>query len=325
MSILVTGDIHLSENPRDAYRFKFLDWLLEQVKKRNVDHLIILGDITDNKDRHDAWLTNEIAHYIHSLAKIVPVTILTGNHDYLIADLPFFEFLGRIDNVLWITKPREAGRGDCLFLPHTRNYKKDWPNWLEYKTHDWIFTHQTFQGANVGSRTLDGIPLSVFPKGSRVISGDIHVPQTIGPVTYVGAPYHVNFGDDYEGRVLLIDGDKLTSIKYNGPQKRLVEIQHGYDISRDEQALNKGDIIKVRVKLASDEYDRWATIRSEIKEWADKQGYILETIQPIVDRAAPKSYKKIDAVSDTELVKTYAKRANLSKQTLSTGLKILET
>jgi len=44
MITLLTGDIHLSENPRDAYRFEFLGWLGNLIKRKSVERLIILGD-----------------------------------------------------------------------------------------------------------------------------------------------------------------------------------------------------------------------------------------------------------------------------------------
>src|SRR5205814_1607714 len=91
----------------------------------------------------------------------------------------------------------------CLFLPHTNNYKRDWKG-LDFSKYQWIFAHNTFQGANIGPRRLEGIPTSIFPRNAKVISGDIHVPQHFGPIEYVGAPYRIDFGDDYEPRVLFL-------------------------------------------------------------------------------------------------------------------------
>jgi DNA repair exonuclease SbcCD nuclease subunit len=331
MTVLVTADLHMSDNTRDSYRFVFMDWLIAAVRKRkDITLVIILGDLTDDKDRHSAFLTNKVADYIRLIADEYDVIVLKGNHDYLIEDSPFFQFLGHIPNVRWMNKPtriyvEEIGR--CLFLPHTKDYKKEWESELSNKF-KLVLCHQTFEGANIGTRRLEGIPLSIFPKGVRIISGDIHVPQTIGPLTYVGAPYHVDFGDNYDSRVLLIDGDKITSLPYTGPQKRLIELTSLSESNIAKQAekagARKGDLVKFRINLKTDEYDRWGETKDGIKLWAEKRGYAVETVQPVVDMR-PGTYRKTDARTDTEIVAAFGKRANVPKETLNTGIKLLES
>jgi len=318
MTTLITGDLHLSENPRDSYRFRFLDWLVETVRNRSIDAVIILGDLTDEKDRHSAWLVNEICRYIHKLAKYAHVWALKGNHDYLIADNPFFQFLGRIDNITWINEPIKFHPGS-LFLPHTRQHERDWGGFLNLR-YEMIFCHNTFQGAMDNGHELKGIPLSVFPKGSKIISGDIHTPQTIGPLTYVGAPYTIKFGDDYNGRVLLRDGSKITSLPYDGPQKRLFEISDTKGLKKLD--VRKGDLIKLRINLKSDQYDDWPNIRQTIRDWADKNGYDL-TLAPIMERK-PREYRQIDIKSDEQLIRSFAKRTDISKLVLASGLDFLK-
>jgi len=329
MTVLVTADLHMSDNTRDSYRFIFMDWLVATVRKRkDITLVIILGDLTDDKDRHSAFLTNKIADYIRLIADECDVIVLKGNHDYLIEDSPFFQFLGHIQNVKWINKPTriEADIGKCMFLPHTKDYEKEWETSIT-KRDAWIFAHQTFEGANIGTRRLEGIPLSIFPKDVRIISGDIHVPQTIGPLTYVGAPYHVDFGDNYDSRVLLIDGDKITSLPYTGPQKRLIELtslsESNIAKQVEKSGARKGDLVKFRINLKTDEYDNWASTKDGIKLWAEKRGYAVETIQPVVDMR-PGTYRKTDARTDTEIVIAFGKRANVSKELLNTGLKLIQ-
>src|ERR1700678_2446598 len=128
MTVLVTGDIHWSENAKEDYRHQWVKWLVTTIQKKEATTLIILGDLTNSKDRHDAWLTNKVADHIHELSNICKVIIQMGNHDYLATDNPFFEFLRFIPNVRWIGVPTSfqvEDIGNCLFLPHTRNYKKD--------------------------------------------------------------------------------------------------------------------------------------------------------------------------------------------------------
>src|SRR5262252_4520552 len=123
--MLITADLHLGDNPRDAYRLDILSRLRQLARKHNTDHVAILGDLTTEKNYHSSWLVNHIADGIAALAADVQVTVLMGNHDYEESDNPFFRFLDSIDGVWFITRPlRKAG---VMWLPHSRNPEKDWP------------------------------------------------------------------------------------------------------------------------------------------------------------------------------------------------------
>ncbi len=209
MTTLITADLHLSSNPRDDYRWIFVnDTLPRLIRKHRVTKLLILGDLTEVKDNHGSRLVNRIVERMHELSRMVnPLIILRGNHDYKPGFPAFFSFLDRFSRILWIDGLTE--HGDNLLLPHTHDWQRDWAPYMVdgvfrpgFRR---IYAHQTFDGARVSRmRTMRGIPTSIFSDSTRVISGDVHVPQD-DKVSYVGAPYTVDFGDDYEPRVLLID------------------------------------------------------------------------------------------------------------------------
>lgn len=195
MTILITSDLHLNDNPRDAYRHNFVSRILPDVmNKHQADLLLILGDFTDEKTRHDAWLVNTIVSHLKALSKICSIVCLRGNHDYIQADNPFFQFLGDIPNITWINKPTPSESlgnlkhflGRSLFLPHTNNHERDWGKLinLPFDNYNWFFAHQTFAGAAVGPRKFEGIDPKIFPQDADVISGDIHQPQSFENVTY---------------------------------------------------------------------------------------------------------------------------------------------
>lgn len=325
MSILLIADIHLNDNPRDEYRHKFIEQLS---KTTDYDHIYILGDLTDHKDRHSAQLVNRIVDHLYTLGRIAPVTILRGNHDYVEADNPFFEFVLRIKNITWINRPTQIGK--WLWLPHTNNYKRDWEGVpINDPDINLIFAHNTFKGAlSEHGKELDGIPATLFG-GTQVISGDVHVPQRVGPVTYVGAPYTIDFGDDFKPRMLKLDGNKLTSIPCTGPQKRLLEMQttagDGFELTKGTRPANKGDIVKIMVKLRSGDYAQWGDIKASIEKWASKQGYEVYRILPVMD-AKPRMSKQIKTSpkSDEEFLKGYSKQQHIDAATLAIGLELLK-
>lgn len=335
MTILVTADIHLNDLPRDAYRHDWMANILPALlKKHKAELLLILGDLTDDKDSHNAWLTNQIVDHFATLAEICPIILKKGNHDYIVAENPFFEFLGRIPNLYWINKPTEVkalpdlklcallGEG-TLLLPHTHNPKRDWAE-INFDYYDWFYTHQTYKGAAVGPRKMEGIDPNIFPQTAEVISGDIHQPQSFGPITYVGSPYTVDFGDSFNPRVLLIDGDQIKSIPSPGPQKRLIECK--YPALPYQCKANPNDILKVRVTIDATQAPQWNQIKDDIKRWGDKNGYVIYLVQPVIDaKGASGSAKsrKANTRTDEELLEIYSKSRAVSETTLKTGLNLL--
>jgi hypothetical protein len=334
MAILIVSDLHLNDNDRDAYRHQFMRTLLGIIRKLKPTALLILGDLCDAKDRHGAWLVNQVVEHIDSCAFLCPVIILKGNHDYVDVDNPFFQFLRHMEGVTWINNPEDFAtiykeRVDALFLPHTTNYKRDWAK-LDFQRYESIFAHNTFDGADVGhGRRLSGIPTTIFPKGVRVIAGDIHIPQTLGPVTYVGAPYTVDFGDDYEPRLLLLDGKKLTSIPVEGPQKRLVVIKgDGTKAIEAAKAVGavRGDILKVRVHISEDRAsESWAERRDKIMIWGEQCGFIINSVLPVIDKQAStrRARSTIKTLTDEQVLTTYVKARGVDKSVVSTGQRLL--
>lgn len=334
MRILVTADIHLNDNPRDSYRHAWMKKLPNIVRHHKADAVFILGDLTESKDRHGAWLVNEIVSHVHGLSQVAPVVIAKGNHDYVDATNPFYAFMGRLSGVSWVGAPLDAKNlptpllarmKRTLFLPHTPHFERDWAN-LDFKAYDWIFAHQTFTGANVGfGRQMTGIDPKIFGK-AKVISGDIHVPQSIKGtnVTYVGAPYTVDFGDDYDPRVLLIeDGSVVTSIPCKGPQKRLIEIAVNSKLT-SEQAV-AGDIVKIRVTVSVALAAQWPARKEQLRRVAESRGYVVDDIVPIFERRSIKT--KRDATtrrSDDELLEAYGKARTIDATTLRVGKIIME-
>lgn len=339
MTVLITSDWHLNDTPRDAYRHDFQKHLRAIAKKAKVQGILMLGDICEEKDRHGAWLVNEVVDHLVKLAEIAPVYLLRGNHDYLNPEEPFFAMLGRIEGLTWVNHPTPSASlpsgpldelGDILFLPHTRDHNKEWAG-LNFKNFDWVFAHNTFQGA-VGDNgsLLDGIPVEVFPKDAHVISGDIHSPQTIGPVTYVGSPYRVDFGDSFDPILLLIRDNKLVEVLLSDlPQKRLVtaaNTDHGVALEKP-RGLHEGDILKVRVSLKSGDHAKWSEIQAEVRAWGTENGYTIHTIQPVViDSQVKSSAKRLSRArqDDSSLLQEYGRQRDIDPKTLNVGQSFLK-
>jgi hypothetical protein len=343
MTTLITGDIHLNNLARDAYRHDFQKELRRLIKKYGVHTVLILGDLTDEKDFHPAQLVNKWVDHVDQLRRLVEVIFLMGNHDRTaMIHAPFFAFLRHLEGVHWVGTPM-LGRSiidlpaasatavaGALFLPHSPNPKRDWEK-LDLKTPDIIYAHNTFEGAIGDSgHIMSGAPIDIFPKDATVLSGDVHVPQKVGPVTYVGSPYRIDFGDSFEPRVMLRHEDGgLESVSVDGVRKQLIKIRADelmkLNTPRYLDPLAEGDIFKVRVELSAGDYAHWGEYREKVQAWADKHGFVINMIQPI-NPATGMSKKKairVSPKSDGELLKVFAKRQNVDSATLKIGEEFL--
>ena len=295
MSSLITADIHLTANPRDSYRLGLLPWMLEQVRKNKIDVALILGDLTDSKDRHPSKLVNTLVHQLDALSRICRVIVLKGNHDYIEPEHPFFGFVSLLRHVTFLSQPCElalsiTGASDnCLFLPSTEDWERDWtPYAKKLKTYDFVFCHQTFKGAARENGTVfdAGIPPTFF-KGTKgkVYSGDIHVPQrfanSYGP-EYVGAPYRIDFGDSFTPRVLMLGPKGAKDLRFPCTNKHLVTLTNctsaDFGALGDvllTQEIKPGDQVKVRAILKRSDFPLWPKLKKSIVKLAETRQWQL--------------------------------------------------
>lgn len=265
LNYLITADLHLSDRKKDEYRFGIFSFLAQQQKLHKVSATFILGDLTEHKDKHSSALVNRIVDELTEL--IPPVFILKGNHDYIDADNPFFRFLNCIEGIEFISKPILLENGVCM-IPHCKDQ-------FEFNEACWgaippkaraVMLHQTFADsiAESGSRLtgLSAAPIEAL-KPLGAYAGDVHKPQVSGPVTYVGAPYTVRFGDNFTPRVLLIKGGKEHNLHFPAPRKWALSITSPDDLIKNK-ALRRGDQVKLTIKLAREEVVEWSAYRQQV-------------------------------------------------------------
>src|SRR5487761_1958728 len=256
--ILITTDLHFTANPRDAYRWGLFPFLKETCKQHQVSRLLILGDITDAKDYHPSTLVNRLVSELVNLSLYVDeLIILCGNHDYLKSGEPYFQFLDRFERIRFISAPTELE--GALFLPHTKTPKTDWAE-FDFKEYDFVFLHQTVTGAIASNgQVMDGELDSKFiskPSTLSIYSGDIHVPQVIGDVEYIGSPYPVHFGDTFSPRLLFIDSNgSCRDLVFDSIKRFTVNITHPDELLKLK--LKTGDQVKVRVVMSSENKHNW--------------------------------------------------------------------
>lgn len=279
---LLISDLHLTENPLEEYRWKVFEWVYDLTEKHDIDKIYILGDLTEKKDHHSSKLVNRLVEDLILISKQVnEIYILRGNHDCIDPEWPFFLFLNSHKNIYYHDEPVFVGND--LFLPHSKDLKADLnsfdiPPKELYKGIHRIFLHQTIKGGKAGNgMDLEGFSPDIFAGYNGLIfSGDLHKPQEVRPVVYVGSPYPVYFGDDFIGGAILLDGDKWERIQYKTIRRVMLDVDFATQPVKQHFTVHKGDQFKVRIlvnRSDSDKFDGYKKlVRQEIE---NRQGIVV--------------------------------------------------
>lgn len=261
---LLTSDLHLTSNPRDEYRWTLFDFLEDQCRVEQVKTLCILGDTTDAKDYHSATLINRVVEQVTRIKqRVKQVIILMGNHDYLKRGHAYLSFLSHIPGVRFVSEIWEDTLTDgpsTLWLPHTKTPEADWKD-LDTTHYNYIFMHQTVGGAVASNgQRMEGEGVPDLTAWGKVYSGDIHVPQIIKGVEYVGSPYPVHFGDTFSPRCVLLDSrNRAVDLHHTTIARRMITVPSLRELKRIE--FHPGDQVKLRMELNAEDKHDWSRIR----------------------------------------------------------------
>lgn len=293
--------------------------------------MVIAGDLTDAKDYHVSTLVNRIVAVVDDLRRVgVRVEILMGNHDLLRAGHAYFEFLNRLENVRFITQVCDDGDKTgplALFLPYTKTPVSDWQG-LDFSHFSYVFMHQTAPGSVASNgQKMDGETLPPM-KGPKVYSGDIHVPQTIGDIEYIGSPYHVHFGDRFTPRAVLIDSrGRAHNLHFDTISRVTLTVDSLRDLK--QQVIKPGDQIKLRIKLSDADKHEWHRIRREASVWLRDHHVEVHDIELVLNRSVRRRLHESTAAptptreTDADAVLRYVLSEELGGDALDIGLELV--
>ena len=282
-NILITADLHFNTDPLDSYRFDIFNFIEYKLIEYNCKSLYILGDLTTNKDKHPSKLVNRLVKELLKLTKFVnEIVILRGNHDYKDENTPFFGFLSEIPKIKFINEITLYN--NHLFVPHIDNIhdeNKQIIQKLIQQNPKYVFMHGKVKNAILenGYKDETGLDINELFKNynGTVISGDIHNPQVIGNLTYVGSPYHIHFGDIYDGRMLVLKEDGLHNIRVNSIRKLKIELTSNID-DIDNYTIKENDLLKVIFNLNRSELYLYDKLKQQLKKLCSEKNYYIHSI-----------------------------------------------
>lgn len=328
--MILTADWHLTDAPDDEYRWAVFDRLLDYCKLREDWDVHILGDLCDRKDRHSGLLVNRLLQGLRRLIKAgCDINIIMGNHDEPMSGPPYWRILNNVDGVRFWTKPEQL-TDNLILLPYTPDVGS-WTDYLDVDYTGLLFLHQPVSGALLEHGTAiswGGNHDLNLPAGCIAFAGDIHTPQTLNNLTYVGAPHPVKFGDSYQTRMLHINrkGKILHKHVFRATQRFMLDLNR--DSELEEIDAKPGDQAKVRFNLEPDEIQMWPIYRKATENWAKECGVNLMSIQSAVAFEAVHSANDVPIGLDSDplvVFDEYCKEEGLPDVTQLWGRKMLET
>jgi len=322
---LLVTDLHLTDNAIESYRWNIFEFLYRIVKAKKVDRILVLGDVVDRKDRHSGSLVNRMIYEFGKLCCHTKVTILAGNHDKPLNGPYYWEFLCTED-LAYITKP--TFQDDVWLLPFTANPVEDWKE-LDLASAKALFMHQTVVGSLVeGGRRIDYSPyeMPALPK-IPIFSGDVHCPQDVAGLTYVGTPYPVRFGENWKHRVILIENEDFENYKeihVPGIKRLILDIKSASELPK----LKAGDQVRIRFALANESFQDWPIEQEKIKLWAKKCGVEVVSMEASMIGEGfgqdVSNINKLETMPPEELIRKFGLEKKLEENVISVGIQLLE-
>jgi len=314
---ILTADLHLTDDPKDEYRWGLFPWLAKQ----EWDELWILGDLTDKKDRHSAVLVNRFVNTLDNLGK--KIYIVNGNHDGVNSKLPFFGFLNHLSTIHYHSSPIHRP-GIPVILPFQPSIDKPWEQWPDGKL---AVFHGTVTGAKAeNGQLMSGVPPEAFKKYEKVWAGDIHVQQQIGNVEYVGAPYHIHFGDVFTPRLVrLTDWANPEDLHFEAETQKLLWLVESPDDLDGLEKLPAGTQVKVRISLPPHKAGLWHDLRTAVEKIVGERHLNLCGLELVTEK--PESMQTLTTECftgragkpDVEVVREFGELEKLPPDTIKVG------
>jgi len=215
---LLFADLHLHDrkefsqvtnsglNSRLEEGLNILDQIIEWLEPNGIRYLIFLGDVFELKDRVPNHILSEFKHRLEQiLDKYIHVYFLVGNHDYNLLDYTTLDVFQ--DKIHLIDEPKLAMMDELLkygvyFIPYQRKWEDFIQAWNNIPYDYWgsqlkaIFFHQTLPGGiyDNGTQTAPGTWQPSYHSNLLYVAGDLHIPQKVGKIQYLGSPYPTKFG-----------------------------------------------------------------------------------------------------------------------------------
>lgn len=336
MNSILFSDPHFTDVELERYRWNIFNFIrdtaivFQEVNSSKIHRVICLGDLVDKKDRHSAKLVNDLVEYFADLKHEISceIILLAGNHDKPLQGPYYWKFLNDL-GISYIEKPLKLG--DCYFLPFSNNPVEEWKD-LDFSDTKVIYMHQTVDGALIeNDRKIEGghkLP-ELSPK-IQIFSGDVHRPQTVNGIVYIGAPHPVRFSEDWENRIVVVKDEEywnFQSIETATIKRAIIDITDSKAL--ENTPYKEGDQIRIRYLLSGQALTTWPQEQERITAWAKENKVILASLESalIGDGLEPddtEEAQRLEVLKPEEIVKKFGLDEKLSDDLIQVGVDLVK-
>lgn len=209
MKSIVFSDLHLGRrNSSEAHNtdcLNYIEWLVDQAKANDVDHIIFMGDWFETRSSLNIHTLNYGWWAMQKLASLnLPIYLIVGNHDCYYKSsrsihslIQYQEFA----NVTLIeegaTVVPEIGEKGVLMVPYLFHEEYEpLKDYLKYEHPAW-FGHFEFQGFVITGQNhkMASGPNPAEYDGPTIFSGHFHKRQKMGNIQYIGNTFPMDYSD----------------------------------------------------------------------------------------------------------------------------------
>ena len=225
MKVLISGDLHIAAHKKSQERLQHtidaLKWIFETAHQKNIKHVIIAGDLFQDRSKIDIAAYHWTFETFIKYGKGLEIYLLLGNHDLLHrlkCDITSVRPLSALSGVHVIGEPSTVPVGEypVSFLPFTIDPAEDLKSIWNDSDFKLLIGHLAVSGAQNGKYHLadvmvehDGdmtiVDAAVFDGWDQVFLGHYHQGQKISDnIEYVGSPLELNFGEAFTQKHIII-------------------------------------------------------------------------------------------------------------------------
>lgn len=228
--IAILGDTHFGCRSDSlafhSYFKKYYEWFFNELKERNIDTLVQLGDWHDRKKYSNFNSLHLCEEYFFDpmLKQGINAYFIAGNHDISFKNTnrvnSLDAYLRKFSNITVIT--------DNVTTLKVKNIFCDFYPWINQENFSdavahakdiaakYAFGHFEFNNFELykGHTATEGMDHRIFSKYDHVFSGHYHTHSVKDNVIYTGTPYELNWSDFNDKKYFLILDVETGEIEY---------------------------------------------------------------------------------------------------------------
>lgn len=259
--MIIATDLHLDEDSEKIVMGEVVPGIERASFERGDNTIALLGDLLNTRYRTHSRLIMALYDAVKTWTTAgKEVHILPGNHDmYSLEGRTVLELFERICKVY--REPVVNNLGAWIpFQATTAAFRQAFSfcESISVANGTPLFMHNTVMGAwlNDHTQATEGVPLELFENARvrwRPISGHLHKPHAVGPVTYVGSPWQTSAAEagQPKGYAVIGYGQNGALIGYEhvpmGWGPRHIQLEAVATGRLDLSTIRPHDIVSVKV------------------------------------------------------------------------------